>query len=86
MHLYNVTAASEIQYPWFALCVVCSCVCAFSRELQECVPSQFYSKQGPQQWLNMTTQHMQQVQPLNPNQARAQFLGKTVDLSFPIIK
>ncbi|XP_062295315.1 unconventional myosin-XV [Scomber scombrus] len=45
------------------------------RELQECVPSQFYSKQGPQQWLNMTTQHMQQVQPLNPNQARAQFLG-----------
>ncbi|XP_061605714.1 unconventional myosin-XV isoform X1 [Phyllopteryx taeniolatus] len=45
------------------------------RELQECVPPQFYSKQNPQQWLNMATQHMQQVQPLNPHQARAQFLG-----------
>ncbi|XP_029945692.1 LOW QUALITY PROTEIN: unconventional myosin-XV [Salarias fasciatus] len=45
------------------------------REVQECVPPQFYSKQGSQQWLNMTTQHMQQVQPLNPHQARAQFLG-----------
>ncbi|KAK9534679.1 hypothetical protein VZT92_007109 [Zoarces viviparus] len=45
------------------------------REMQECVPPQFYSKQGSQHWLNMVTQHMQQVQPLNPNQARAQFLG-----------
>ncbi|XP_069005770.1 unconventional myosin-XV [Embiotoca jacksoni] len=45
------------------------------REVQECVPPQFYSKQGSQLWLNMTTQHMQQVQPLNPHQARAQFLG-----------
>uniref|UniRef100_A0A672YL69 Myosin XVAa n=1 Tax=Sphaeramia orbicularis TaxID=375764 RepID=A0A672YL69_9TELE len=45
------------------------------RDLQETVPQQFSSKQGPQQWLNMTTQHMQQVQPLNPHQARAQFLG-----------
>uniref|UniRef100_I3KF02 Myosin XVA n=1 Tax=Oreochromis niloticus TaxID=8128 RepID=I3KF02_ORENI len=45
------------------------------REVQECIPPQFYSKQGSQQWLNMTTQHMQQVQPLNPHQARAQFLG-----------
>ncbi|XP_074511412.1 unconventional myosin-XV-like isoform X7 [Sebastes fasciatus] len=45
------------------------------REVQECVPPQFYSKQGSQLWLNMATQHMQQVQPLNPNQARAQFLG-----------
>ncbi|XP_077396049.1 unconventional myosin-XV isoform X2 [Festucalex cinctus] len=45
------------------------------RELQECVPPQFYSKQNPQQWLSMATQHMQQVQPLNPHQARAQFLG-----------
>lgn len=68
-------------YPLFALCV---CVFVFSRELQECVPSQFYSKQGPQQWLNMTTQHMQQVQPLNPNQARAQFLGKTANLSLTV--
>ncbi|XP_029292905.1 unconventional myosin-XV [Cottoperca gobio] len=45
------------------------------RDVQECVPPQFYSKQGSQHWLNMATQHMQQVQPLNPNQARAQFLG-----------
>ncbi|MEQ2196003.1 Unconventional myosin-XV, partial [Xenoophorus captivus] len=45
------------------------------REVQECVPSQFYSKQGSQQWLNVVTQHMQYVQPLNPYQARAQFLG-----------
>uniref|UniRef100_A0A667ZKJ4 MyTH4 domain-containing protein n=1 Tax=Myripristis murdjan TaxID=586833 RepID=A0A667ZKJ4_9TELE len=44
------------------------------REVQECVPPQFYSKQGSQHWLNMTTQHIQQVQPLNPHQARAQFL------------
>uniref|UniRef100_A0A3Q3R2K5 FERM domain-containing protein n=1 Tax=Monopterus albus TaxID=43700 RepID=A0A3Q3R2K5_MONAL len=43
--------------------------------MQECVPPPFYSKQGSQHWLNMTTQHMQQVQPLNPHQARAQFLG-----------
>uniref|UniRef100_A0A3P8PMD9 Myosin XVAa n=1 Tax=Astatotilapia calliptera TaxID=8154 RepID=A0A3P8PMD9_ASTCA len=50
------------------------------REVQECIPPQFYSKQGSQQWLNMTTQHMQQVQPLNPHQARAQFLGKTTVL------
>ncbi|KAE8282979.1 Unconventional myosin-XV Unconventional myosin-15 [Larimichthys crocea] len=45
------------------------------REVQESVPSPFYGKQGSQPWLNMTTQHMQQVQPLNPHQARAQFLG-----------
>ncbi|XP_019732947.1 unconventional myosin-XV-like [Hippocampus comes] len=44
-------------------------------ELQECVPPQFFSKQNPHQWLNMATQHMQHVQPLNPHQARAQFLG-----------
>ncbi|XP_041868353.1 unconventional myosin-XV [Melanotaenia boesemani] len=44
-------------------------------EVQECVPPQFYSKQGSQHWLNMATQHMQQIQPLNPHQARAQFLG-----------
>uniref|UniRef100_A0A3Q1H7Z5 Myosin XVA n=1 Tax=Acanthochromis polyacanthus TaxID=80966 RepID=A0A3Q1H7Z5_9TELE len=47
----------------------------YVREVQESVPPQFYSKQGSQHWLNMTTQHMQQVQPLNPHQARAQFLG-----------
>lgn len=52
-------------------------VCVFRRDVQECVPSPFYSKQGSQPWLNMTTQHMQQIQPLNPHQARAQFLGKT---------
>lgn len=46
--------------------------------MQESVPSPFYGKQGSQPWLNMTTQHMQQVQPLNPHQARAQFLGKAL--------
>lgn len=57
---------------------LCVCVCVLRRDVQECVPSPFYSKQGSQPWLNMTTQHMQQVQPLNPHQARAQFLGKTL--------
>lgn len=47
----------------------------FSREVQDCVPAPFYSKQSPQLWLNTTTQHMQHIQPLNPHQARAQFLG-----------
>uniref|UniRef100_A0A8C2Z3M1 MyTH4 domain-containing protein n=1 Tax=Cyclopterus lumpus TaxID=8103 RepID=A0A8C2Z3M1_CYCLU len=50
------------------------------REVQECIPPQFYSKQGSQLWVNMATQHMQQVQPLNPHQARAQFLGKNTAL------
>ncbi|XP_041673445.1 unconventional myosin-XV [Cheilinus undulatus] len=45
------------------------------REVQECIPAPFYGKLGSQPWLNMTTQHMQHVQPLNPHQARAQFLG-----------
>uniref|UniRef100_A0A8C9R7C9 MyTH4 domain-containing protein n=1 Tax=Scleropages formosus TaxID=113540 RepID=A0A8C9R7C9_SCLFO len=46
------------------------------REVQECVPSKLFGLQRPQQWLNTVTQHMQQVQPLSPHQARAQFLGK----------
>lgn len=54
------------------------CFCRSRRDVQECVPSPFYGKQGSQLWLNMTTQHMQQVQPLNPHQARAQFLGESV--------
>lgn len=60
-----------LSYQWwnFALYL-------FSREAQECVPPPFCSKQSPQLWLNITTQHMQHVQPLNPHQARAQFLGK----------
>ncbi|XP_029102796.1 unconventional myosin-XV-like [Scleropages formosus] len=45
------------------------------REVQECVPSKLFGLQRPQQWLNTVTQHMQQVQPLSPHQARAQFLG-----------
>uniref|UniRef100_A0AAZ3NXN8 FERM domain-containing protein n=4 Tax=Oncorhynchus TaxID=8016 RepID=A0AAZ3NXN8_ONCTS len=44
-------------------------------EVQEYVPSQLYIRQPPQPWLNMVTQHMQQVSPLSPHQARAQFLG-----------
>lgn len=74
----HISAASDVS-------LVCSlyvsvCVCVISREVQECVPPQFYSKQGSQHWLNMATQHMQQVQPLNPHQARAQFLGKAAAL------
>ncbi|KAG9343031.1 hypothetical protein JZ751_015249 [Albula glossodonta] len=45
------------------------------REVQDYVPAFFYSQQRPQQWLNMVTEHMQQVQVLSPHQARAQFLG-----------
>ncbi|KAK6312618.1 hypothetical protein J4Q44_G00182820 [Coregonus suidteri] len=44
-------------------------------EVQECVPPQLYIRQPPQPWLNMVTQHMQQISPLSPHQARAQFLG-----------
>nr|XP_046189969.1 unconventional myosin-XV isoform X1 [Oncorhynchus gorbuscha] len=44
-------------------------------EVQEYVPPQLYIRQPPQPWLNMVTQHMQQVSPLSPHQARAQFLG-----------
>uniref|UniRef100_A0A4W4EFG4 MyTH4 domain-containing protein n=1 Tax=Electrophorus electricus TaxID=8005 RepID=A0A4W4EFG4_ELEEL len=44
-------------------------------EVLECIPTQLYGLQRPQQWLNMVTQHMQQVQPLSPHQAMSQFLG-----------
>uniref|UniRef100_A0A3B3TDM0 Myosin XVA n=1 Tax=Paramormyrops kingsleyae TaxID=1676925 RepID=A0A3B3TDM0_9TELE len=45
-----------------------------TREVQDCIPPQLYGPQRPQQWLNMVTHHMQQVQALSPHQARAQFL------------
>ncbi|CAJ1054060.1 unconventional myosin-XV [Xyrichtys novacula] len=44
-------------------------------ELSEYIPAPLFKKQPPQQWVTMVTQHMQQVQTLNPHQARAQFLG-----------
>uniref|UniRef100_A0A671S2H3 Unconventional myosin-XV-like n=1 Tax=Sinocyclocheilus anshuiensis TaxID=1608454 RepID=A0A671S2H3_9TELE len=44
-------------------------------EVQEYIPTQLFSLQRHQQWLNMVTQHMQQVQALTPHQAKAQFLG-----------
>ncbi|KAM9769967.1 unconventional myosin-XV [Menidia menidia] len=44
-------------------------------ELSEYVATPLFKKQQPQQWVAMVTQHMQQVQALNPHQARAQFLG-----------
>nr|XP_029135166.1 unconventional myosin-XV-like [Labrus bergylta] len=44
-------------------------------ELSEYIPAPLFKKQPPQQWVTMATQHMQQVQTLNPHQARAQFLG-----------
>ncbi|KAJ7992012.1 hypothetical protein DPEC_G00274170 [Dallia pectoralis] len=51
-------------------------------EVQECVPSQLYSRQPPHVWLNMMTQHSQHVAPLSPHQATAQFLGLVS--SFPM--
>uniref|UniRef100_A0A3B3SW88 Uncharacterized protein n=1 Tax=Paramormyrops kingsleyae TaxID=1676925 RepID=A0A3B3SW88_9TELE len=47
------------------------------RDVQDCVPAKFFGLRRPQQWLNMVTQHMQQVQALSPHQARAQFLGRS---------
>ncbi|XP_034739732.1 unconventional myosin-XV [Etheostoma cragini] len=44
-------------------------------ELSEYIAPPLFKKQPPQQWVTMVTQHMQQVQTLNPHQARAQFLG-----------
>ncbi|XP_068177193.1 unconventional myosin-XV [Antennarius striatus] len=44
-------------------------------ELSEYIATPLFKKQPPQQWVTMVTQHMQQVQVLNPHQARAQFLG-----------
>uniref|UniRef100_A0A1A8Q226 Myosin XVAb n=1 Tax=Nothobranchius pienaari TaxID=704102 RepID=A0A1A8Q226_9TELE len=44
-------------------------------ELSEYIAAPLFKKQPPQQWVTMVTQHMQQVQPLSPHQARAQFLG-----------
>ncbi|TSK31311.1 Unconventional myosin-XV [Bagarius yarrelli] len=45
------------------------------REVQDCIPVPLYGLQSSQQWLNMVTQNMQQVQALSPHQAKAQFLG-----------
>ncbi|KAK7929365.1 hypothetical protein WMY93_005760 [Mugilogobius chulae] len=44
-------------------------------ELSEYIAPPLFKKLPPQQWVNMVTQHMQQVQALSPHQARAQFLG-----------
>ncbi|XP_029603742.1 unconventional myosin-XV-like [Salmo trutta] len=51
-------------------------------ELSEYIPSLLFGKQPPQAWVTMVTQHMQQVQTLNPHQAKAQFLGLVS--SFPM--
>ncbi|TDH15756.1 hypothetical protein EPR50_G00013070 [Perca flavescens] len=51
-------------------------------ELSEYIAPPLFKKQPPQQWVTMVTQHMQQVQTLNPHQARAQFLG--LISAFPI--
>lgn len=44
-------------------------------ELSEYIAAPLFKKQPPQQWVTLAMQHMQQVQPLSPHQARAQFLG-----------
>lgn len=53
-------------------------------ELSEYIAAPLFKKQPPQQWVTMVTQHMQQVQTLNPHQARAQFLGKKLHVYQPI--
>ncbi|KAM9393773.1 unconventional myosin-XV-like [Pholidichthys leucotaenia] len=69
-HLQQIARLASLQH-----CAKDAISLPTFREVQECIPPQFYSKQGSQQWLNMITQHMQQIQSLNPHQARAQFLG-----------
>uniref|UniRef100_A0A3B4E1H2 MyTH4 domain-containing protein n=1 Tax=Pygocentrus nattereri TaxID=42514 RepID=A0A3B4E1H2_PYGNA len=44
-------------------------------EIVEYIPAQLFTRQGPQQWMHLVTQHTHAVQSLNPHQARAQFLG-----------
>ncbi|XP_076846163.1 unconventional myosin-XV [Brachyhypopomus gauderio] len=44
-------------------------------ELAEYIPAQLFSKQGPQQWMHLVTQHSHAAQSLSPHQARSQFLG-----------
>ncbi|KAM9454739.1 unconventional myosin-XV [Clarias gariepinus] len=44
-------------------------------ELVEYIPAQVFSRQGPQQWMHLLTQHTHAVQSLSPHQARSQFLG-----------
>ncbi|KAI4902886.1 hypothetical protein NFI96_000218 [Prochilodus magdalenae] len=44
-------------------------------EIAEYIPGQLFTRQGPQQWMHLVTQHTHAVQSLNPHQARAQFLG-----------
>lgn len=46
------------------------------REVQEYIPAQMYHTMAGSAWLNLIGQHRQQMQALNPHQARAQFLGK----------
>ncbi|XP_027004193.2 unconventional myosin-XV [Tachysurus fulvidraco] len=45
------------------------------REVQDCIPVPLCGMKSSQQWLNLVTHNMQQVQALSPHQARAQFLG-----------
>ncbi|MCJ8747709.1 hypothetical protein PDJAM_G00156470 [Pangasius djambal] len=44
-------------------------------ELVEYIPAQVFSRQGPQQWMHLLTQHTHAIQSLSPHQARSQFLG-----------
>ncbi|XP_063042858.1 unconventional myosin-XV [Engraulis encrasicolus] len=46
-----------------------------AHEVQEYIPQQLYLEQRPPHWVTLINEHMQQVQPLSPHQARAQFLG-----------
>ncbi|MCI4393509.1 hypothetical protein PGIGA_G00158100 [Pangasianodon gigas] len=44
-------------------------------ELVEYIPAQVFSRQGPQQWMHLLTQHTHAIRSLSPHQARSQFLG-----------
>ena len=46
------------------------------REVQEYIPAQLYRTVAGASWLDLVSQHRQQMQALSPHQARAQFLGK----------
>uniref|UniRef100_A0A287ALF1 Unconventional myosin-XV n=2 Tax=Sus scrofa TaxID=9823 RepID=A0A287ALF1_PIG len=45
------------------------------REVQEYIPAQLYRTVAGASWLDLVSQHRQQMQALSPHQARAQFLG-----------
>lgn len=52
------------------------------REIQDYIPAQLYRSLAGSAWLGLLGQHRQQTQALSPHQARAQFLGKSLQLGW----